>query len=665
MSVNVNDKSGLVESFTPGYEGCGCGNRRYYTKAEIDEMFRNVLDPEQIEKIVKEVVDEYVTSEEFSQVIISIIGEDYYTKAQIDTILEGYATKAWTTGDTDSRISTAMASETARTEDVYAKKTDVPSLDGYATTGWVDSQNYLKDITITINGDEVHNNGSIIIEGGGGEPIDLSDYAKTTAVTEAIETAIASETARTESTYAKKTDIPSLEGYATENYVDAAITAATENLPSKNWVIGHTDLAMATETGRTESTYAKKTDLDGKVDTSAFTAYTATTKECCDYVKGEIDDLWGAIADITGSTPTPPVVACVIQATYNVTTTGDTYVLGRNSSYVVQMESDEGVVKTGSHALWQFETTGTHTINITYNSTKLENQLFVDSIGNWESSVPITKIVIPECIEEIGDSCFWQCRQLTNVTLPNDLEMIDDFAFHYCNNLTQITLPNKLRKIGTGAFEFTGLYSITIPETVDSIKPSAFQYCSNLEVVNILCSIDTTTELPGSTWFAMFDNCSSLRSFVGPNASSDNKMLITNDNKAIAFAPYGITGYTIPVGVVRVASHSFTGADGLKSVTFPNSVKSIGDSAFGGCTYIEELIFGSGLETIEAYAFSSSSHLDYMYSYSTVAPSIDTYTFYRYTGYGQHKILYYPDGSDYSSWLSKLSGWTGQVIPNN
>jgi len=248
MSVNVNDKSGLVESFTPGYEGCGCGNRRYYTKAEIDEMFQNVLDPEQIEKIVKEVVDEYVTSEEFSQVIISIIGEDYYTKAQIDTILEGYATKAWTTGDTDTRVSTAIASETARTEDVYAKKTDVPSLDGYATTGWVDSQNYLKDITITINGDPIHNNGEVIIQGGGGEPVDISGKLDTTAFTQ----------------------------------------------------------AMQSETARTENTYAKKSDLDGKVDTSAFTAYTATTKECCDYVKGEIDDIWAIIATLTGDTPTPP-----------------------------------------------------------------------------------------------------------------------------------------------------------------------------------------------------------------------------------------------------------------------------------------------------------------------------------------------------------------------
>lgn len=207
MSVNVNDKSGLVESFTTGYDGCGCGNRRYYTKAEIDEMFRNVLDPEQIEKIVKEVVDEYVTSEEFSQVIISIIGEDYYTKAQIDTIL-----------------------------------------DGYATTGWVDSQNYLKDITITINGDEVHNGSEIIIEGGGGEPVDISGKLDTTAFTQ----------------------------------------------------------AMQSETARTENVYAKKTDLDGKVDTSAFTAYTATTKECCDYVKGEIDDIWAIIATLTGDTPTPP-----------------------------------------------------------------------------------------------------------------------------------------------------------------------------------------------------------------------------------------------------------------------------------------------------------------------------------------------------------------------
>lgn len=371
MSVNVNDKSGLVESFTPGYEGCGCGNRRYYTKAEIDEMFRNVLDPEQIEKIVKEVVDEYVTSEEFSQVIISIIGEDYYTKAQIDTILEGYATKAWTTGDTDSRISTAMASETARTEDVYAKKTDVPSLDGYATTGWVDSQNYLKDITLTINGTELHNNGSIIIEGGGGEPIDLSDYAKTTAVTEAIETAIASETARTESTYAKPSQIPSLTGYATENYVDAAITAATENLPSKNWVIGHTDLAMATETGRTESTYAKKTDLDGKVDTSAFTTFTAYTEDCCEnvneelryltnyiiYLQQQIDEMKGETGS-TGSTE-------YIELTFNVLSTTEPAWIAENSKYP---HYDKMIIDNGPeidfNCRYTFSTTGIHNVKL-------------------------------------------------------------------------------------------------------------------------------------------------------------------------------------------------------------------------------------------------------------------------------------------------------------
>lgn len=365
--------------------------------------------------------------------------------------------------------------------------------------------------------------------------------------------------------------------------------------------------------------------------------------------------------------PEPPTGTCVIRVTYNVTTIGATYVLGRNSSAIVKMESDEGVVKTGSHMLWMFKKTGIHTIDITFNSTKLDDHLFIDEVSNRESKVPITGIIIPDCITEIGEGVFWECRQLKNVVLPSYLVAVDDYAFYMCISIEQLSLPNTLKTIGLAAFSWTRLHTITIPASVDSILPEAFSMCSSLETVNMLCSIPTTTEEEREEWWGMFDYCPLLRNFAGPNASSDGKMLVTNDNIAIAFAPYGITDYSIPSGVRRIATYCFREINTLESVTIPDSVKSIGDKAFINSAFIETITFGSGLETIGSEAFSYVTSLDYIYSYATIAPSVVSNSFFNAGVYGEHRILYYPAGSDYSSWLNyRISGlpstWTGQEI---
>jgi hypothetical protein len=79
------------------------------------------------------------------------------------------------------------------------------------------------------------------------------------------------ETARTESTYAKKSEIPSLDGYATESYVDTADAAAT-----------------ATTTGWVESQgyLTEHQDISGKLDVSVFTSYTGTTETA---ISGKVD----------------------------------------------------------------------------------------------------------------------------------------------------------------------------------------------------------------------------------------------------------------------------------------------------------------------------------------------------------------------------------------
>lgn len=244
MTINIESNSGLIDSYNPSYSACGCGSRRYYTKAEIDEMFANVLSEEEIREILDQMFEEYIEGGDLYNLILSVIG-DIYTKSEIDAILADYATRNWSR----AYIGEQMAAETARTE-----------------------SEYLKDITLTINGTELHNNGEIVIEGGGtGGTIDISGKLDTTAFTQAME----SETARTENTYAKRNEIPSLTGYAT-----------------KLWV-------------QNQGYLTEHQDISGKVDTSAYTAYTASTEECCDFVRGEIDDLWEIIATLTGSTPSP------------------------------------------------------------------------------------------------------------------------------------------------------------------------------------------------------------------------------------------------------------------------------------------------------------------------------------------------------------------------
>ena len=211
--------------------------------------------------------------------------DGYWTSAQTESAItaatEGLATEAWVTGDTDTRIGTAMASETARTESVYAKKTDVPSLDGYWTSA--ETQN-----AITAETQDMATKTWV-----------GQNYLTIWETSDEINSAIATETARTESTYAKKGDIPSLDGYATEAYV----TAATEDMATKTWVgeqgyvtdiSGKLDVSVySAYTGSTA------TEIAGKLDTSVYSAYTASTETV---LSGKVDN--STFTGYTGDTAT-------------------------------------------------------------------------------------------------------------------------------------------------------------------------------------------------------------------------------------------------------------------------------------------------------------------------------------------------------------------------
>lgn len=72
-----------------------------------------------------------------------------------------------------------------------------------------------------------------------------------------------------------------------------------------------------------------------------------------------------------------------------------------------------------------------------------------------------TDYSIPDGVEYIGNSAFYNARNLKRVYFPNSLKSISHIGFRGCSGLSEITLGNQLSSIGNGAF-----WDCTMLETV-------------------------------------------------------------------------------------------------------------------------------------------------------------------------------------------------------
>ena len=88
-----------------------------------------------------------------------------------------------------------------------------------------------------------------------------------------------------------------------------------------------------------------------------------------------------------------------------------------------------------------------------------------------------TSYSIPEGIEVIGDSAFYEASALEKVTLPGSVRGIGKMAFFYCCSLAEAELNEGLETIGDWAFSDCDIRNITIPDSVAFIGDYAFYGC--------------------------------------------------------------------------------------------------------------------------------------------------------------------------------------------
>lgn len=98
----------------------------------------------------------------------------------------------------------------------------------------------------------------------------------------------------------------------------------------------------------------------------------------------------------------------------------------------------------------------------------------------------LTRVELPDGLEQIGTYAFGYCQVLTDIRLPNSLTAIASMAFKDCDALTMVAVPGSVAELGAAAFYCCdSLTTAILGEGVLTIGHNAFADCPSLTMLMI------------------------------------------------------------------------------------------------------------------------------------------------------------------------------------
>lgn len=205
---------------------------------------------------------------------------------------------------------------------------------------------------------------------------------------------------------------------------------------------------------------------------------------------------------------------------------------------------------------------------------EIESHTYENGMGIIRCKTDITEIGMSP-YQALG---FQSIPNLKTISFPNSVKAVGYSCFSNCDNLETVLFPSHLEKMGDGMFiNNTSMTELCVPEFDQIISGN------NL---------------------SQFFGCRNMEKFTGPYASQDGRCIV-KDGVLIAFAPAGLTQYSIPSGVKEIRGNTFENNYSLTSVTFPNTLKVIGNRAFRD-TKLQSVYLPESLEYIGDEAFAPS-----------------------------------------------------------
>lgn len=352
----------------------------YYTKSEIDEKISGITTDGISEEKAQEMIDDSL--------------EDYYTKDEIDAAFDSV------NDELDGKLDASAYTPTDLTD--------------YATKEWVEDKGYLTEHQHlkTINNISLIGDGDIQIGTGGTTdlsnyytksetngllddkldasaytPTDLSNYYNKTEVNNLL------------SNKADKSEIPSLNGYATEQWVQ-----------SQGYLTQHQSL----------DNYYPKSVVDALISglQAQIDELTTALSECCTGQTGQTQARIGAV-----------IYSTAAGSNMDVGSDGEIerIVIESGGTYYPSATGDDTfpMPKAGNNRANIYLVSGTTTLGAT---------------SKWRSSAVNYNFSGATDVTRIGQDCFKNSPYLQTLTLPSSVTSIADHAFDDCPSLARLNI---------------------------------------------------------------------------------------------------------------------------------------------------------------------------------------------------------------------------------
>ncbi len=250
-----------------------------------------------------------------------------------------------------------------------------------------------------------------------------------------------------------------------------------------------------------------------------------------------------------------------------------------------------------------------HTATITTKKLKAKKYAFNEKLR---------EAIFPRGTEVIGESAFYDCRNLKKAVLPASLKIIEEDAFSLCESLEEVNFPENLEGIGERSFFWAGIKTLVTPKDIKEITAYSFANCRKLQTVTINdgctkicdgafsnCMELTEISIPHtvtSLGKECFKNCSELKTIILPDKI---KVLPSNAFENCKT----LETVVLPENLEVIEENCFSGCTNLKNIILPHSLKSIGTKAFYRCEKLENISLPKNLQTLGERSFSGCVNL--------------------------------------------------------
>lgn len=183
---------------------------------------------------------------------------------------------------------------------------------------------------------------------------------------------------------------------------------------------------------------------------------------------------------------------------------------------------------------------------------------------------------IPEGIEAIGKSCFFDKRGIGSVRFPRSLREIGSRAFRNCINLEKVI------------FEGNAV----------CVHEDAFKNCSSLKMI----------QMPGNLQYVL-EGIAGLQGTEAPEQVRLIQRQVLGNFRISGSILLKYLGeeprVTVPEGITVIAEDAFAGNEAVDRVLLPESLREVGAGAFRDCVLLQSIEFPERLERIGTGAFEN------------------------------------------------------------